>query len=289
MEADLEKGTTSLRKYWQLPESEGPGMNFRDAVHHLRELVDDAVSLRMVSDVPVGTFLSGGLDSSVIASAIKDRKDVTHYVAVKRRSDLRAEGTTSDAYYAHLLRDEWGLRVEDIPIGLESLDTGMLDRVIQYSDDLIADGSQVPAWLISKGASERSKVLLSGMGADELFFGYNWHMLTWLDRRMRRLPAFLGRGLAMWFAGLSQGKGYFKAYRRYLHKLGKYYNEPSYRYGFYALVGDVENAFSLDPGSHGNTLDLIRGQFPQGIPVYDALMRFDLNHSWEELLQRPSG
>ncbi|MBE0642388.1 MAG: hypothetical protein IH599_10150, partial [Bacteroidales bacterium] len=224
MEADLEKGTTSLHRYWDLPRGEKVDTGFRETAIQLRSLIDDAVRIRMVSDRPVGTFLSGGLDSSIIASAIRGRDEVMHYVAAKSAGDLKAEGSTSDHHYAHLLAGRWGLHLSDISIGGGELSREMLNDIVRHSDDLIADGSQVPAWLICKGASERSKVLLSGMGADELFFGYNWHQLAWLDQRMRYLPWIIGKGLAAAFAGLRVGKGPLKAYKRYLQKLGRHYN-----------------------------------------------------------------
>jgi len=278
MEVDLEKGTTSLHRYWELPQAETSTDGFRETALQLRHLIDDAVHIRLVSDRPVGTFLSGGLDSSIIASSLRGRSDVAHYVATKSAGDLRVEGSTSDHHYAHLLADRWGLTLHDIPIGGGELSREMLQEIVRNGDDLIADGSQVPAWLICQGASEHSRVLLSGMGADELFFGYHWHQLTWLDARLGALPGGLDRWLARRLAKLQAGKGHFRAYKRYLQKLGRHYGDGPLRYGQYALVGGSGGALHLAPGGDKVVEALLEKHFPEGADPWTALMHFDLAH-----------
>src|SRR5690606_30527115 len=102
--------------------------------------------------------------------------------------DLKKEGTTSDYFYADKLANEWNLPLSKIAIGSNNTTLENIRKTIQYSDDLIADGSQIPSYLIAQQASRHSKVILSGMGADELFLGYAGHQLAMLDGWLHKIP-----------------------------------------------------------------------------------------------------
>ena len=131
-----------------------------------------AVNARLIADVPVSNFLSGGLDSSIIAWHLRDEKHIKHYCAGKTAEDLAKEGSTDDLYYAKKLAEEWSLDLKEIPIGTAEMTLEMVRRTVCFSDDLIADASHIPSYLINQEASRESRVVLSGMGADELFLGY---------------------------------------------------------------------------------------------------------------------
>jgi asparagine synthase (glutamine-hydrolysing) len=278
LEYHIATGTLRAQSYWEIPALPESRMKYRDACAQLNSLVRDAIQMRTLSDVPVGAFLSGGLDSTIIASALREHPEMRFYTAGKSRDDLRREGSTSDLHYARLLAKDWKLEMEEIAIGSEDLHPVLLDKIIHYSDDLIADGSQVPAWLIGEKASASSRVLLSGMGADEVFLGYNWHQLTRLDLQLRKFPSLLVTPLVKGMQHLSQGKGRFLAYRRYLHKFGKYYQEDARRYAYYALVGDIQSALRLFPGGEGMMESFFAAAFPEEADPFDSLFRYDLQH-----------
>lgn len=268
----------SLHAYWALPRQGQNLGTFKETAEELKSLIKDASRLRLLADVPVGIMLSGGLDSTIIAHAIKDHARVVHYCSSKIASDLKVEGSSSDFNYASRLASDWGLDLKEIPLDASLLTHEMLSGIVEYSDDLIADGSQIPAFLIARRAAATHKVLLNGMGADELFGGYHWHQLAWLDQQIHRMPRAFSRPLGRILAGLDQGRGAFLAYRRYLHKLGKYASYPPYRFGLYAMVGDFETAISLVPHEREALLSRIEKSFPdQGDPL-DAIFRYDMNH-----------
>ena len=276
LEFNLENGKCTQHIFWELP-LKAPavsGINYHDACTEVKRLIGDAVRLRLIADVPIGTFLSGGLDSSIIASHLINHPELTHYCAGKNKEDLAKEGSSSDFDYARRLANDWKLNLVEIPIGSEQLNPEMLQQVLNTSDDLIADGSQIPGFLISKAASEKSKVLLSGMGADELFLGYAGHQLSMMSQYGDALPKIMMRPLSTWLANLNQGKGFLKIYKRYLHKIGKYQQLP-YRYALFSVVGDYDSATAIYSKNEPFTKNLISNYFENGNDPFYNLLRFE--------------
>lgn len=278
LEFDLHKNSFEIKKYWELKKNNTyKNLSYADAGKILFDLVKDSVEIRLISDVPVGNFLSGGLDSSAIAYFLKGRKDILHYCAVKSEKDLKKEGTTSDFYFAGKLSKEWGLNLQQAFIGSGEANTDLISRTLFFSDDLIADGSQIPSYLITQNAAKQSRVILSGMGADELFLGYAGHLLTMLNKEwLEKMPAFFVKPALKSFSRLNQGKGSFLAYRRYLHKMGKYYDSPG-KYGFYNLVGDFNNSASVYKGNYEKTEQFI-SQYFTGEDVYGSVFHFEMDN-----------
>ena len=238
--------------------------------------MQDATEKRLIADVPVGTFLSGGLDSSIIASFLKGNDQIMHYCASKEAKDLIKEGTTSDFKYAQQLANDWKLNMTEIPIGSDHTNLEQIRNTIKFGDDLIADGSQIPSFLITQQAAKQSKVIVSGMGADELFLGYAGHQMTLLDNWLTKMP--LSNSVAKMFYSLDQGNGKFKAFRRYLHKLGKYYAYPHYKYGMYTIIGDYENSLSVFKGDQEKTTQFLNHYFPEGADPYDCFKTFEYDN-----------
>lgn len=268
---DLKSGSCEIQSYWT-PEKSVLPSSYSARGEMLRELIGDAVQLRLVSDVPVSTFLSGGLDSSIIASFLKGNQQIAHYCAVKNAADIRAEGTTSDGFFAEKLAHDWNLSLTAIEIGSRELSTEMIDLTLRYSDDLIADGSQIPSWLITKKASEKSTVVLTGMGADELFCGYAGHIITRWAEAMDHMPSALSKSLAAVMAGVHPGRGRMKSVKRYLYKLGRYYNHP-HRYAPLSVVGDWNTSRLVFNGNENDLDSFISGY--DSTSDLDSLQQFE--------------
>jgi asparagine synthase (glutamine-hydrolysing) len=278
---DFKASTFETKRYWEpVQQDKYKGISYQDAQTEIKSLLQDATEKRLIADVPVGTFLSGGLDSSIIASFLKGNKNIMHYCASKEVKDLVKEGTTSDFKYAQQLANEWHLNMTEIPIGSDNTSLEQIRNTIKFGDDLIADGSQIPSFLITQQAAKQSKVILSGMGADELFLGYAGHQMTLLDNRLGKMP--MSKSISKMCYSLDQGNGKFKAFRRYLHKLGKYYNYPNYKYGLYTIVGDFENSLSVFKGNKKNTTQFLTNYFPEGANPYDCFKIFE----YENFLQK---
>jgi asparagine synthase (glutamine-hydrolysing) len=279
LEYDLVTGRIEIKRYWSLGKNNRyQELSYPEAQRCLFDLLRNATEIRLMADVPVGTFLSGGIDSSIIAYFLRDHPEITHYCARKSQADLKKEGTTSDYYYAFKLANQWKLSLSGIDIGSAELTPAMIKKILFYSDDLIADGSQVPSYLITAEAGKSSKVILSGTGADELFLGYAGHLLVLMSQRLDRLPHLIAQTMANGFKRLSQGRGHFLAYRRYLHRFGKYYSYPPYKYGFYDIVGDFENSCSVYKGNKQEVIQFFKNYFPRDGDKFDLIFHYELDN-----------
>lgn len=182
-------GQMTVQRYWRLADvvgeaAAGPAVN-------LRQVVEQSVAAHLVADVGVSTFLSGGLDSSIITVlANRLNPDVDAYTITFRAEDQRLEAMPDDAFYARKVAMQYGVNLHEIEIAPNVVD--LLPRMVDALDEPIGDPAAINTFLICEAAREAgTKVLLSGMGADELFGGYRKHYACVLAARYRRLPAAL--------------------------------------------------------------------------------------------------
>jgi asparagine synthase (glutamine-hydrolysing) len=185
------------RPYWSLAEvvTEGSGHRFTGdvdtAVDELDALLRDAVGIRMFADVPLGAFLSGGIDSSLIAALMQVQatgKVKTFTVAFDDR--IYNEAGDAERVAAHLGTEHTELLVTHD----DALE--VVPRLADLYDEPFSDSSQLPTFLLSRLTREHVTVALSGDGGDELFGGYNrylWASGMW--ERLRRLPRPLRTGI----------------------------------------------------------------------------------------------
>jgi asparagine synthase (glutamine-hydrolysing) len=160
-------------------------------VEELRRVLEDSVAAHLVADVPISTFLSGGLDSSLITVLAAQRnRDIDCYTISFRPEDRRLEAMPDDLSYARKLAGQHGITLHEVEIAPDVAD--LLPRMVQALDEPIGDAAAINSYLICHAAREAGvKVLLSGMGADELFGGYRKHYAGLLAARYRRLPGVL--------------------------------------------------------------------------------------------------
>ncbi|HEY6705978.1 MAG TPA: asparagine synthase (glutamine-hydrolyzing) [Actinomycetota bacterium] len=177
---------------WFDPRAELAGPSDRQVdVEELRRVLEDSVAAHLVADVPISTFLSGGLDSSLITVlAARRNPDLDCYTISFRPEDRRLEAMPDDLSYARKLATQHGIRLHEVEIAPDVAD--LLPRMVHTLDEPIGDAAAINAYLICRAARDAGvKVLLSGMGADELFGGYRKHYAGLLASRYRRLPGVL--------------------------------------------------------------------------------------------------
>jgi asparagine synthase (glutamine-hydrolysing) len=186
------------RPYWSLHQvveqaiSSALTCSEQEAVEQLDSLLRDAISIRMRSDVPLGAFLSGGIDSSTVVSIMQSqtRAQVRTFSIGNHDREFDEAGEASKIA-RHLGTDHTELYVtpEEAMAVIPSLP--------QIYDEPFADCSQIPTILVSQLARQHVTVSLSGDGADELFGGYTRHIwANTLNRRLHRMPVFVRRSLA---------------------------------------------------------------------------------------------
>ncbi len=170
---NLKTFNLNIWQYWQLPESQSEAEVSGEALADEAEaLLNDAVLLRMVSDVPLGVLLSGGLDSSLIA-AVAARQSSSPI----KTFTLSLPGSKLDeASYAQCVADHLSTDHHVLKLALPSL--GDLEGIAPLIDEPLADSSLIPSYLISKLTRQHVTVVLGGDGGDELFGGYSDYPLA---------------------------------------------------------------------------------------------------------------
>ena len=161
----------------------------------LHQVIASSVAHHLVADVPVASFLSGGLDSSMV-TAIAARQDpsIETYTIAFRSEDQKLEAMPDDAHYARKMAAHLGVPLHEIEIAPDVVD--LLPRIVDVLDEPIGDPAAINTLLMCDAARASGvKVLLSGMGADELFGGYRKHLANLLSGRYRHVPGPIRRGV----------------------------------------------------------------------------------------------
>jgi len=203
-----EAGGVRQGRYWKLPvpaEREPPGISREQMRVRVRETFDEAVRIRMIADVPLGAFLSGGIDSSsVVASMALQSPD-----PVKTFSIGFEEGAFSELEYARAVAAKYKTEHYEIVVKPDSVD--LVSRVLKHFDEPFADSSAIPTYIVSEFAAQHVKVALSGDGGDELFAGYESFFKIEQLRKFDILPQPL-RSLSGWIAARLPYTAYGKNY-----------------------------------------------------------------------------
>ncbi|MHC5908715.1 asparagine synthase (glutamine-hydrolyzing) [Streptomyces sp. S6] len=187
-------GSVERGRYWNLRDVAAEARE--DGLPDLAAVVEESTRRHLLSDVPVATFLSGGLDSSYLtALAARERPGISAYTIGFRAEDARFEAMPDDLRYARQVAARFGVDLKEIEIAPDVLD--LLPRMTYHLDEPIGDPAAINTFLICQAAREAGvKVMLSGMGADELFAGYRKHFANLLAVRYQRVPRPLRRGLS---------------------------------------------------------------------------------------------
>jgi asparagine synthase (glutamine-hydrolysing) len=172
----LQDGTLSVRQYWSLHPTEESASE-RNLVAQLDALLKDAVRLQMRADVPVGIFLSGGLDSSIVSALMRvNTQQEVHSFTIKFSSDdQKFERITEDWGYARQVAKQFGFTYHELEIQPQIEE--LLPRMVWHLDEPLSDPAAINTYLISQAARDLNiVVLLNGMGGDEVFGGYRKHL-----------------------------------------------------------------------------------------------------------------
>ena len=180
-------GDVATRRYWQFPLHERPSPPDPEA--QVREWLDGSVAAHLVSDVPVATFLSGGLDSSAVTASIALAGNTPH--AFTARYSGSGATAADETELARALATRYGAELTVIDIRPEL--RNIFEPIVRALDEPHADDSAVPTWLLSQAVGSRYKVALTGIGGDELFAGYRRHFGLLAAEQYARLPAGVRR------------------------------------------------------------------------------------------------
>lgn len=161
-------GRLTVERYWDFSyNTNGNGHKASDYLEELRALLSEAVKLRLVSDVPLGAFLSGGIDSSTVVALMAQHMDQP----VKTFSIGFNEDSYDELKYARLTAKKFGTEHHEFLVTPDICE--VVDQLAWHFDEPFADSSAIPTYVVSKLAREHVKVVLTGDGGDELFAGYS--------------------------------------------------------------------------------------------------------------------
>lgn len=178
-------GTPVIERYWELSFEPDYGKEEDYFVEHVRGLLEESVRLHMVSDVPLGAFLSGGIDSSSIVATAARLTDAP----LKTFSIGFSEPDYNELEYARVVAKRFRTEHHELTLGPDSLDR--LEDLAWHLDEPFGDSSAIPTFMVSKLAAQSVKVVLSGDGGDELFAGYDKYLVEKRERGYTPLPALI--------------------------------------------------------------------------------------------------
>jgi asparagine synthase (glutamine-hydrolysing) len=216
-----ENGDLQEGRYWTLPAPSNDAradMTERQAQEQIRDLFDDSVRARMIADVPLGAFLSGGIDSSaVVASMALQSREPVKTFSIGFEEAAYNELDHAAAVAAKYRTDHHTLMVR--PDSVE-----LVGKLVRHFDEPFGDSSAIPTYLVSKFAAEHVKVVLTGDGGDEIFAGYQSFFEVESLRKWDALPQAARRTIT-WIADSLPYSAYGK---NFLHGIGR--STPLERY-----------------------------------------------------------
>jgi len=184
MTIDLAKKTTTYDTYWDLRNSNKSNKNSSHIEQDLEELLNETVNSHMISDVPIGAFLSGGIDSSAVVAYTSK-----NYEGILNTFSISFSGTKQDeSRYSQIVADKFGTQHHINNVSYKNLN--ILELLIDLYDEPFADNSAVPTYFLCKTTGENVKVALSGDGGDEAFAGYETYLYHLNKNKIRsHLPS----------------------------------------------------------------------------------------------------
>ena len=175
-------GKIAISQYWNIPFRPDPAPDEVTWQREIRARLDEAVRVRMVSDVPIGCFLSGGIDSTAVTTT-----------AARQRAGIRtfsvgfAEAPYDERPFARLVAERYGTRHEELVVSADDA-RALLPQLGGLMDEPLADMAFVPLHLLARAAKRSVTVALTGDGGDELFAGYPTMAADWWHRGFAHLP-----------------------------------------------------------------------------------------------------
>jgi asparagine synthase (glutamine-hydrolysing) len=195
----LKDGKFEIKKYWEVSDPNGEPSAFSDlknkkeAISKIKEITKDAVKRQLVSDRPVGVFLSGGIDSTAMLGITREiAPEITKTYSVGFDVDVESKKYNADFELARKTAEFYKTEHHELKVsGKDVLEN--IEKIIWHMDEPVANATVVPMYLLSKMAKQDVVVVLGGDGGDELFGGYQRYYFSYLASKYQSLPKTIQR------------------------------------------------------------------------------------------------
>jgi len=257
----LKGKTIQLKQYWdgcRPHEPEGSRLSEDEAIIQLEQMLTEAVGLRLISDVPLGAFLSGGIDSSLVVALMARQMNQ----AVKTFSIGFGEESFNELPYARRVAKHLGTDHHELVVSPQHCN--LIEQLVRHFDEPFADSSAIPTYYLSKLAAEHVTVALSGDGGDELFAGYDRYKIDLSRRKFEAVPSMFKNAFIGLADSLPQGipgKNLLRAVslppiERYLENVS-YFHNPELKK---LLSHELQNTLLGSSGIFARHFDAVQGQ-----------------------------
>ena len=260
---DLKNGKFKQFQYWKVPDFEGTNVvEEEEILSELEEVLDNAVSSQLVSDVPVGVLLSGGVDSSLITAV------ASRHIPKLKTFTIRVPGDSAldETQHARLIADYFN--TDHIELDAVEGSVNLIETLVKYFDEPMSDSSMIPTFLVSRLVKPHCSVVLGGDGGDELFGGYgHYSRLLKLEKYLKFMPLASRKTLSKIFCNLTPVG--FKG-RNWMNTIGC---DLSQEVPLVAMHFDINYRHKLVPQLRNYNID-------------DSLAVYDFGNDNSDLLQR---
>lgn len=260
------------KSFFEASYNENQDVSLKSLIDEVDLKLKEAITKQIVSDVPIGAFLSGGLDSSSIVSYVKNYTDVNlPTFTIRAENDL---GMSSDFYYAKKVAKHLGVDVHPIDISHELFFD--IEKMIYYLDEPQADLAPLLVSYISKIAKEEYgiKVLLSGAGGDDIFSGYRRHHALEIDKYTDYIPKNLRKGLQTVIKRFPSNSSFMRRLKKYTRYFDLEGNDKIISYFSWIDMENRRKLFTQDVKNYLEEMD-----YNSFDPLSDELKSLDKNTS----------
>ena len=219
-----EKGNIKIEKYWELDFSKKNKLSEQEYCSRIMDLLEEATRIRMISDVSLGAFLSGGIDSSAVVymmSKLSSRPVKTFSIGFE-------EEEYSELKFAKIIADKFGTEHKEYIVKPNAIE--ILPKLVWHYNEPYADSSALPSYYVAKMTRQEVKVALNGDGGDECFGGYERFMAARFAETLRKIPASgkIAGFIADRISGGLNSKNIGSKLKRFLSVLSEPYCERHY-------------------------------------------------------------
>jgi asparagine synthase (glutamine-hydrolysing) len=249
---EVKRKELEVKSYYSIPSNEQRAANnYEEAKDKFKQLLEASVQRRLISDVPLGAFLSGGIDSSVVTGLAARHKQDLHTFSI----GFRDEKFFDETEYARLAAKHFN--TEHTVFSLTNKDLfEHVHSILDYIDEPFADSSAINVYILSRETRKHATVALSGDGADELLAGYNKHAAAYRAIHAGAKESFVGSMLPLWKILPKSRSGFISNKTRQLQRFAEGMNLSSKdRYWRWAGFATESNALQLFSEQSKNNFD----------------------------------